>query len=280
MFERIKKNILYSMQEETLDERRQRMLPGALYGVFAATVYILTLSSINVLTIPGMHLGIDWAHLLTYWIGFGFGLGISGLIVGWFSEDYAGVVSGGVVMTLLLLLGNLIISLLTGQNASLAFQSVVTAIPLVGGAVLLAAALRYVIRRHQKIAETQPAGQRRKLLAGLVGLVFVVSCLPGVFSRYDLSAVAVFKALNNSLQNGASDPHAAARFLDTQLPGLKSHFGAEYQVFPRISVFTAGALDITVRFEDGYSFTCVVPTDAGESTFFTTCNEGGSFGSK
>jgi hypothetical protein len=274
MFQKMKKGILYSLQEETVAERRTRMVPGALYGVFAATVYVFALSTVNVITIPGMHLAIDWAHLFTYWIGFGLGLAVSGAIVGWFSEDYAGVVSGGVVMTLLLLLGNLMISIFTGQNASLLFQSVLTAIPLIGGAVLLAGALRYVIRRHLRIGEQKDIRQRRKLMAGLIGLVFVVSLLPGVFSRYDLSAVDVFKALNTALQNGATDPHAAARFLDTQLPGLKTHFGTDYKIYPRISALTAGALDITVRFKDGYAFSCVVPTDAGESTFFTTCVEG------
>ena len=274
MFERIRKGILYSLQEETIAERKARMLPGAIYGVFAATVYILTLSTVNVLTIPGLHLAIDWEHLLTYWVGFGLGLALSGVIVGWFTEDYAGVVSGGIVMTILLLVGNLIVSLITGENASLLFQSVVTAIPLIGGAVLLAGCLRFVIIRHLRATENKDTRQRRKLLANLIGIVFVVSCLPGVFSRYDLSAVSVFRALNTALENGATDPLAASRFSDAQLPGLKTHFGTGFKVYPRISVFTAGALDVTVRFTDGYSFSCVVPTDAGEQTFFTTCNEG------
>jgi hypothetical protein len=274
MFQRIKKGIIYSFQEETLTERKARMVPGAFYGLFMATVYILSLSMVNVLTIPGLHLAIDWMHLFSYWIGFGFGLALSGVIVGWFTEDYAGVVTGGIVMTLLLLLGNLIVNLVTGENASLLFQSVVTAIPLVGGAVLIAGGLRYIIRRHLQTAENKDPGQRRKLLSGLIGIVFLVSCLPGVFSRYDLSAIDVFKALNTALQNGASDSLAAGRFLPAQLPGLKTHFGMEFKVYPRISAFTTGALDITVRFKDSYSFSCVVPTDAGEQTFFTSCNEG------
>jgi hypothetical protein len=274
MFQKIKDRIRYYLQEETTAERSTRMLPGSLFGVFAATVYILSLHTINVLTIPGLHLAIDWVHLLTYWIGFSLGLALSGVIVGWFTEDYAGVISGGIILTALLLVGNLVISLINGENASLLFQSVVTAVPLIGGAILLAAGLRFVIKRHIQNTQAKEPRQRGKLLASLIGIVFVVSWIPGVLSRYDSSEVDVFKALNTALQNGATDSLSAARFSMTQLPGLPDHFGKDYKVHPRVSVLFAGSLDITVRFNDGYTFSCVVPTDAGKQTFFTTCNEG------
>jgi hypothetical protein len=277
MFQKIKNRIRYSMQEETTAERSVRMLPGAFFGAFAATVYIFTLYTLNAITIPGLHLEIDWVHLFPYWIGFGLGLALSGAIVGWFTEDYAGVVSGGIIMTLLLLIGNLVISLINGGNASLLFQSVVTAVPLIGAAVLIAGGLRFVIKRHLQNTQTKEPRQRRKLLAGLIAIVFLVSFIPGFLSHYDSSAIKVFRALNTALQNGATNPLSAARFSATQLPGLKDHFGKEFKVYPRISVISAGSLDITVRFNDGYVFSCVVPTDAGEETFFTTCNEGDKF---
>jgi hypothetical protein len=274
MFQIIKDKIQNELQEETVVERSVRMLPGALFGEFAATVYILTLYTINIVTIPGQHFGLDWGYFLVYWIGFSLGLALSGAIVGWFTEDYAGVVGGGVIMTLLLLLGNLLMSVFSGGSASLLFQSVVTAIPLVGGAVLIAGGLRYVIKRHVQNTQNKDPRQRKKLLANLIGIVLLVSWVPGVFSRYESSAVDVFKALNKALQNGATDPLLAARFSLEQLPGLQDHFGTEYKVYPRVSIYFAGSMDITVRFKDGYSFSCVVPTDAGEQTFFTTCNEG------
>jgi hypothetical protein len=277
MFQKMKDRIHYSLQEETTAERSTRMLPGALYGVFAATIYILTLFTLNAITIPGLHIAIDWVHLLTYWIGFSLGLAICGAIVGWFTEDYAGVISGGIIMTILLLLGNLLISLITGENASLVFQSVVTAIPLIGAAVLIAAGLRFVIKRHLQNAQVKDRRQRRRRIASLIGIVFLVSFIPGFLSRYDSSAVNVLRALNTALQNGGTDQLAAARFSTDQLPGLKDHFGKDFKVYPRISVLAAGSLDITVRFKDGYVFSCVVPTDAGEETFFTTCNEGNRF---
>jgi hypothetical protein len=274
MFRRIKKSFQNSLQEETIAERSARILAGALYGAFTATVYILTLFAINVLTIPEQHLAIDWVHLLTLWIGFGLGLALAGAIVGWFTEDYAGVVGGGVLMTILLLVGNLAIALINGENTSRLFQSVVTAVPLVGAAVLVAGCLRLVIKRHLQNAQNKDPRQRRKLHASLIGVVFLVSLLPGVFSRYDTTVVKVFSALNTALQNGGTDPLLADHFSAAQLPGLKDHFGMEYKLYPRVSALSAGSLDITVRFMDGYVFTCVVPTDAGGQTYFTSCNEG------
>lgn len=277
MFEKIKEKIRYSLQEETTAERSARMLPGALYGAFAATVYILILFTLNAITIPGLHLAIDWTHLLTYWIGFGLGLALAGAIVGWFTEDYAGVVSGAIIMTVLLLVGNLVISLISGENASSLFQSVVIAVPLIGGAILIAGGLRYAIKRHQQNIQTKEPRQRRKLVASLIGIVFLVSFVPGFLARYDSSAIKLFRALNVALQKGSTEPLLAARFSTTQLPGLKDHFGKDFKVYPHVSVLSAGSLDITVRFKDGYVFSCVVPTDAGEETFFTTCNEGEKF---
>jgi hypothetical protein len=279
MFRRIKKSFQNSLQEETIAERSARILAGALYGAFTATVYILTLFAINVLTIPEQHLAIDWVHLLTLWIGFGLGLALAGAIVGWFTEDYAGVVGGGVLMTILLLVGNLAIALINGENTSRLFQSVVTAVPLVGAAVLVAGCLRLVIKRHLQNAQNKDPRQRRKLLASLIGIVFLVSLLPGVFSRYDTTVVKVFSALNTALQNGGTDPLLADHFSAAQLPGLKDHFGMEYKLYPRVSALSAGSLDITVRFKDGYVFTCVVPTDAGGQTYFTSCNEGNKIAS-
>lgn len=274
MFQKIKESIQYSLREETTAQRMARMLPGALYGALVATVYILALSTVNVLTVPGLHLAVDWTRLLTYWIGYGIGLALAGVIVGWFTEDYVGVIGGGIVMTLLLLIGNFVLSLVTGGNANLVFQSVVTAVPLIGGAVLIAGGLRYVIIRHVHVMQAEQPRLRRSQLAGLVGIVFLVGLIPGAFSRYDLSTVDMLKALNSGLQNGNTDPGLAARFSSTQLPGLKAHFGEDYAIFPHPSIFSAGSLDITVRFSDGYAFSCVVSPDAGELTYFTTCNEG------
>jgi hypothetical protein len=274
MFKRITDTIIKSYRQETLAERGKRMLPGAMYGSFAATVFVLVSSAINVIFFPNLHLVVDWINLLTDWIQFGIGLALAGAIVGWFTEEYMGIVGGGVVLTILLLVGNLIASLLGGGSAALTVQSLITALPLVGVCVLLAWAIRVAINRHLHIKQQEVPDVRRKLFLQLVSIVFLVGLLPGVFSRFDVSAEFAIQTLNEGLQNAGIDPSLEVRFPIAKVPALKEHFGMNYTLNPRPSAVSAGALDITIRFEDGYTVTCLVPTTSGDAFFLQVCNEG------
>jgi hypothetical protein len=51
----------------------------------------------------------------------------------------------------------------------------------------------------------------------------------------------------------ATDPSLDVRFPIAKVPALKNHFGMSYKLLARVSVFKAGALDIIIRFEDGYA---------------------------
>ncbi|MCX6033451.1 MAG: hypothetical protein NTV38_00510 [Chloroflexi bacterium] len=65
MFKWIAETIIKSYRQETLAERGKRMMPGALYGAIATTVYVFVSSIINVIFFPDLHLGVDWIRLLT-----------------------------------------------------------------------------------------------------------------------------------------------------------------------------------------------------------------------
>jgi hypothetical protein len=274
MFKRIAEAVLKSYRQETLAERSSRMVPGALYGIIASTVFVLVSSIINVIFFPDLHLGIDWISLLIHWVEFGLGLALSGVIVGWFTEEYMGIVGGGVVLTILLLVGNLIVSLMGGGSASLTVQSFFTALPLVGVCILLAWAIRVAINRHLYVKQQGTPEVRRKLFVQLTIIVFLVGLIPGVFSRFDISAEYAIRTLNDGLQNVASDPSLEVRFPIAKVPALKDHFSMNYTLFARTSAVSAGALDITIRFEDGYTITCLVPTASGDATYLQVCNEG------
>jgi len=58
-----------------------------------------------------LHLSVDWISLLTHWVEFSIALALAGAIVGWFKEEYMGIFGGGVVLTILVLVGNLVASL-------------------------------------------------------------------------------------------------------------------------------------------------------------------------
>jgi hypothetical protein len=274
MFKRIAEAINKSYRQETLAERGERMVPGALYGAIAATVFVLVSSIINVIFFPNMHLAINWISLLTHWIEYGIALVLAGVIVGWFTEDYMGIVGGGVVLTILLLVGNLIASFIGGGSATLTVQSFITAVPLVGAGVLLAGAVRMAINRHLHIKQQETPEVRRKLFVQLTIIVFLVGLIPGVFSLFGQTSEYTIRALNESLQNFATDPLFEWRFPYAKVPALKDHLGMDYTLYPRTSVIEADALDITIRFEDGYTVTCLVPTTSGDAMLLQVCNEG------
>jgi len=274
MFKQIAEAILKSYRQETLAERGKRMAPGAMYAAIAATVFVLVSSIINIFFFPDLHLAVDWISLLTQWIEFGFALALAGAIVGWFTEEYMGIVGGGVVLTILILVGNLVASLMGGGSAALTAQSFLTALPLVGVGVLLAWAVRVAINRHLYIKQQEAPEVRRKLFVQLMVIVFLVGLIPGILSRFGLSSEYAIRTLNESLQNVATDPSLEVRFPLAKVPALKDHFGMGYTLYARTSASAAGALDITIRFEDGYTVTCLVPTASGYSTFLQVCNEG------
>ena len=263
-----------ALVEESLSARSERMLPGALYGLLAASAYILTSSLINVITYPGLHLAVDWPRLLSMWVGYSLALAAAGAIVGWFSESYMGVIGGGVVITAVVLVTNLIVALVSKSGAGSAAQAVVTALPLIGAGILVAGGLRLGINRHVHIKKDESPKVRKKLLAGLVAIVFLVGWVPGALARFDRGTADIVRSLNDVLSQVGTDSSLESRFSPNDIPALKPHFGQDFVVFPRISTESAGSLDLTIRFQDGYTFTCQVSIDSGANVYFNICNEG------
>lgn len=274
MFKRIAEAIVKSFHQETLEERSRRMIPGAIYGGIATTVYVLVSSIINIFFFPDQHLAIDWIRVLTQWIEFGISMGLAGAIVGWFTEEYMGIVGGGVVITILLLVGNLVASLMGSESASLTLQSFFTALPLIGAGILLAGAIRATINRHMHIKQQGAKEMRRKQFLQLAIIMILVGLIPGVFSRFGLSTEYSIRSLNNSLQNFATDPNFEYRFPFSKVPALKDHLGMDYNLYARTSTNMVGTMDITIRFEDDYTVTCLVPTESGNDMYLEVCNEG------
>jgi hypothetical protein len=89
---------------------------------------MIDLSSIDVITYPGLHLAIDWGRVIVSCLGFDLALGLAGAILGWFMETFMGIIGGGVVLTLLLLVANLVISILSKNSVSTTTLYVVTAV--------------------------------------------------------------------------------------------------------------------------------------------------------
>jgi MFS family permease len=276
MFKRIADEIYKFYHVETLAERGKRMLPGAIYCAIAVSLYMIVSSAINVIFFTDLHLAVDWTGLLIRWIGYGIALALAGVIVGWFTESYEGIVIGGVVLAVLLLIANLVGSLISGRGATLLSQSIIiTFLPLLIAGILLAGAIRMAINRHMHIQQQEKPEKRKKLLIQLVGLVTLVGLILGVFSLFGSSSLYAIQSMNKTLQSFATDPLIESRFPYDKVPALKAHFGMNYSLYVRTSNIMTSSLEITIHFEDSYSVTCLVPQmGSSEQMLLDVCNEG------
>src|SRR5574339_1193830 len=102
MFEKIADNLKRTYDQESLAERSQRMIPGAVFGALIATAYVSTFFLVNVYTFPNLPLGLDWTRMLVMWIQFAPAFALFGAIATWFTEEYQGIVGGGIIVTVLL----------------------------------------------------------------------------------------------------------------------------------------------------------------------------------
>ncbi|MBI3174757.1 MAG: hypothetical protein HYZ25_13615 [Chloroflexi bacterium] len=270
MFNHILENLKTHFQEESLPDRSKRMIPAALYGALIATLYTFTLTFVNVVSYPKLPLGVDWPRTLGMWVGYSLAFAAFGAIAAWFTEEYAGIVGGGIIFTLLLVVVFLVQS--GASNSTITMQSIITAIPLVGVNMLAAWGLRWAAHRHLTIQQEEPKARRQHLTRHIL-IVVLIGFVPGFLGHMDSPAEQSLTQLHTYLQAAPTDSSAWSHLPLKKVPALQDHFGVDYKLYPRWSALSAGALDVTVRFADGYVMTCLLPVGSG-SNFITDCNEG------
>lgn len=278
MIKRFTSGIDKYLHQETQAERTNRILPGAIYSALTVISYLIVSSTINVLVFRNLNLAVDWTRLLLSCLEFGLILAVAGVIVAWFTETHEGIVYGGIVLALLILVGNMAATAVIGQSFQLLSQSIIIVIlPLIGAGILLAAAIRVAVNRHVKISQIENPQIRRKQSVQLIALICLVGLVIGALSLFGTTSLNSVRALNSNLQNYATDPLAENRFPYQDLPGLKNHLGMPYTLVASTAYTTADAMEITIRFKDGYSVACVIPLlGANEQLLMNTCNEGAS----
>ena len=270
MFEKTRESLKRIYEQETPAERSQRMIPAAVFGALIATAFIWAFFFVNVYTFPNLPLGMDWARMGVMWVGFGLAAALFGAIAAWFTEEYAGIVGGGLIFTVLLAIVFLFSS--GPRNNMPAAQAVLMALPLAGVSMVAAWGLRWAAHRYLAIKEEKEPN-RRKGLAKYVLTILLVGLIPGILMRMDLSAEQSLRQLDELLQAAPNDSSVWPRLPVKQVPALQEHFGVDYVLYSRQSSLSAGALDVTIRFRDGYTVSCLLPVGSG-GNFITQCNEG------
>jgi hypothetical protein len=265
-------NIKRIYQEETMAQRSQRMIPAAMYAGLVATLYVLAFTLVNTFTFPNLPLGIDWIQVLKMWIGLAIALAVFAAIATWFTEEYEGIVGGAVITTILIFLF-LLVRARASQGTSAA-QSIVTVLPLLGVTLLGAWGARWMAHRHIAIGNEKEE-LRRKAWIRHISIVFLIGLIPGILGRMDSTSEYAIRQLHELLQAAPADPSVLPRLPLKQVPSLQDHLGKDYVLYARQSTLSVGALDLTVRFSDGYTMTCILPVGSGNQ-FITDCNEGNS----
>jgi hypothetical protein len=271
MLERILDNLKRNYQQETLAERSQRMIPAAVFGALIATAYVFTFHLVNVYSFPNLPLGMDWGRLLLMWIQFAVAFALFAAIAGCFTEEYQGIVGGGIIVTALLAIAFLFSS--SVRNSTITLQSFIMALPLMGVSMLAAWALRWAANRYLDIKREEKPASRRKRLTRHVLTLIVIGLVPGILMRMDLPSEQTIGQLHELLQAAPNDPAVRPQLPLQRVPALQDHFGVDYVIYARQSPLSAGALDVTVRFSDGFIMSCFLPIESG-TNFITQCNQG------
>ncbi len=274
MFAKIKNNIITSFQQEDLSTRLQRVKLGVLFGIIGTTAYVLTSSLINPISFPQIPFGTDWLGLFGYWFALAAALSLAGAIAGWATEDHNGVVGGGVMMGLLILLLNTIAYLSQPGVKDSYFKVLVTTVPLIAVAILIALVFRWAINRQINNLKEENLKLKQKKITRLFGTLIVAGLVLGIFARYDQSIIDSLKTLDSRLQVAGADASSTVRFPDNVAASISSHFGTPYQYLMHYTNSAIGAVDVTIRFNDGYTLTCLVPTDSALFLMIPACSDG------
>lgn len=264
-------NLKRIFAEETLAERSQRMIPAAGFGALIATAYVWGLSLVNVYSFANLPLSLDWLRVIGMWLGLSVAFALFGAISAWFSEEYAGVVGGALIFTVLIAIWFLLSA--SVHNSTITMQSIISVLPLVGVNMLAALGLRWAARRYIAIRQEQDASLRRKHLIQHIALILFVGLFPGLIGRMDSPQEQTIRQLHELLQAAPKDQSVWPRLPLEQVPALKDHFGVKYRIYARQSTTSVGSLDVTVKFTDGFAMTCDLPIST-EIKFITQCNEG------
>ncbi len=274
MFTKPKQSIITSYEQESLSSRLERVKLGVVFGILGTTAYILSSSLINPISFPDIPLGVDWLSLLGYWLIITVALSIAGAIAGWATEEHVGVVGGGIMMGLLILLINTVTYLNAPAPRGSYFNILVTTIPLIAVSVLIAMIFRWSINRQVNNLKEENQSIKQKRSQKLFSTILIAGLVLGIFARYDRSITDSLVVLDSRLQSAGNDVASTVRFPEHIAESVSPHFGTDYRYIVHQTNSSIGAVDVTIRFEDGYILTCLIPTNSSLFLIIPACSEG------
>lgn len=244
-------------QQETSAERRQRMLPGILYGLTVASSYAIVSGLVNQLSFPDLPIGIDWHTHLMIWLFFSLWLGVGGGFVNWFTQNEEGFIPSLLIMILTALGAGT--ATLEG-NLPVRFGKIgLLILPVIAVSLAATILLRWFGMHHAELLQKEKLVRTRGILI-LIALALVLGGGTGfALTRWADSTLSGVKEIDRRLQAAAANPDSANELFPlNDLPDLASHLGVSYALLGKPYGQLVDAIQVTARFEDGYQFTCVV----------------------
>jgi hypothetical protein len=261
------------VQQETPAERRQRMVPGAIYGLLIATTYALVGSMVNQLSFPDLPVGGDWRNLFITWLFFAVWLGVGGAFINWFTQTEESMVTGLLVMTLIALCAGALA--LEGDLPAQFGKILLLALPVMAISLVMTITLRWLGVRHAEIVEREKTLKTRGI-AILMAIAFAIGGLTGFsLTRWGDSTLSAVRYVHNRLQTLAADPNQSEAFFPlNDVPGLTPRLGMPYTLHGKPSGQSVVAVNVTTNFDDGYRITCVLLVFSDQPPFLRACAEG------
>ena len=260
-------------QQETPAERSQRMVPGVVYGLIIATTYALVGSLVNQLSFPDLPVGVDWRSLLMTWLFLAVWLGLGGGFINWFTQTEEALVTSLLVMTLIALGASALT--FEGDLPAQFGKILLLALPVIAISLVMTITLRWLGVRHADNVEREKT-LWTKSVAILVAIALVIGGLTGLgLTRWSEKTSRGVRYVHSRLQTLAAEPVQAESFFPlNDVPGLASHLGMPYILYGRSSGQSVTAVEVTVKFKDGYHITCLLLVFPDTTPFLRACAEG------
>jgi hypothetical protein len=137
--------------EDTPAIQRQRALAGALYGLVAASTFVMVSAWTDRLTFPELPIYIGWGQAGLTWLVLGATLAGERTLDGWFGDGMMGIGLGSVVIASSMMLLSLAQSDYPLVPKIVMF--IILSMPLTAASVPVALGLRWLARRHMRAAQ-------------------------------------------------------------------------------------------------------------------------------
>ena len=260
-------------QQETPAERRQRMLPGAIYGLIIAGSYALIGSIVNQLSFPDVPVGVNWGYLLITSLFFAVWLGIGGAFVNWFTQTEEGFVISLLVMSAIALAASWLT--FAGPLPTQLGKILLLVLPVLAISLLMTLTLRWLGVQHADTLEKANIDKRRRI----VGLIMVAILIGGgtgfALTRWPSATQRAVRHIHQNIQALAADSSSSETlFLLRDVPGIKAHLNTPYTLRGKPSGQSVVAVEVNIDFQDGYQVACVLLVFPDQVPFPRTCVEG------